>query len=116
MVSSIVEKTVPEIAKTYRLTQRRDDGTADYVSVNDPEGTEFLSVKSDGSMFRHIVVGFVLTAFSGSLMTCAFAGRSGAECAFGRDSPPRAGLCDSRMSSHGWDFVTSSTCSPCTYT
>jgi hypothetical protein len=50
-------RSVPRINKQYRLIHRRDDGTAQYRSVNDTEGSEMLWVYPDGSTFRHIIVG-----------------------------------------------------------
>jgi hypothetical protein len=36
---------------------RREDGTAQYRSVNDTEGSEMLWVNPDGTTLRHIIVG-----------------------------------------------------------
>jgi hypothetical protein len=45
------------VVKRYRLMHRREDGTAQYRSVNDTEGSEMLWVYPDGSTLRHVIVG-----------------------------------------------------------
>jgi hypothetical protein len=50
-------RSVPCIEKQYRLMHRREDGTAQYRSVNDTEGSEMLWVYPDGSTLRHVIVG-----------------------------------------------------------